>query len=127
MTWKAEVGSTIMLRSGVLYKEHVHFILNDPMDFDGCPSQSCMLVCATTIHNDKFDPTCVLKPGPDIHPFVTGPSYVPFRFADVRRASELEAMVAAKTFRSHKSVDLPFVRHLLTCLILSPRASRLHK
>jgi len=127
MTWKAVVGSTIMLRSGIANKEHLHFILNDPMDFHGGPKQACMLVNATSIHTEKHDATCVLQPGPKIHRAITAPSYIAFSMAEIRLATELEQLVAKNTFRSHDPVDVQFVRYLLNCMLLSPRTSRLHK
>lgn len=126
MTWKAAVGSTLMLRSGIAYKEHLHFVLNDPLDFAGCPTQSCILVSATTIYPDqKHDDTCVL--GENSHPFIKVPSYVPFNFAIVCKAAEIEQLVENGTYRAHEAVGIRLVRHLLTCMMLSPRTSRLHK
>lgn len=126
MVWAARVGSTLMLRSGPQYKEHVHFILNDPMDFEEEPTQSCILVCATTVYDiNKCDQTCILPV--DCHRFVTHESYVPYHWAEIRRAAELEKLVSDKTFRDHDPVDIPFVRRLLSGMIDSPRTSRRNK
>jgi hypothetical protein len=127
MTWKAEVGSTIMLRSGIGNKEHLHFVLNDPMDFPGGQKNACMLVNATSIHTDRHDPSCVLLPSAKMHRAITGPSYIAFSLAEIRIASELEKLVAINTFRPHDPVSIQFIRHLLNCMHLSPRTSRLHK
>lgn len=114
-----------MLRSGAGYFEHLHFVLNDPFDFDGEPTQSCLLVSATTIKDDRFDGSCVLSA--DCHRFITHDSYVAFHFTEVRRASELERLVSQGVFREHDPVDMAFVKRLLACMLDSPRASRRYK
>lgn len=126
MVWAARAGHTLMLRSGPQYKEHLHFILNDPIDFEEEPTQSCLLVCATTIYDlNKCDQTCVLAA--NCHRFVQHQSYVPFHWAEVRRAAELEKLVADRVFRDHDPIDAAFVRRLVAGMIDSPRTSRRHK
>ncbi len=126
MAWVAQLGSTLMLRSGPWYKEHLHFVLNDPMDFYEEATQSCLVVCATTVYEpDKCDQTCIL-PG-RCHKFIGHDSYVPYHWAEVRRAVELEALVTNKVFRDHEPVDVAFVRRLVSGMIDSPRTSRRHK
>ncbi len=126
MTWTATAGSTLMLPSGAGFTEHIHFVLNDPLDFQGYAPQSCMLVWASTITKEgAYDQSCPLADG--CHPFINRPSYVPFAMVDIRPAADLEKRVAEKIFRASQPVDITFIRRLVSSLIASPRASRLHK
>lgn len=109
MVWKAQIGSTFLVESGPV--EHLHFVLNDPLDFDGYPRGSCIVVNVSTPH-ERSDNTCILKAG--THKFITHDSFVFYRKARVRQASELEKLVAARTYRPHDPVSIQFIQNIVS-------------
>jgi hypothetical protein len=76
-------------RGGALlipYKEkpHLFAVLNDP-----CEKGRCLVTMVTTIYEKrKYDPSCVLAPGD--HPFVTHPSYLLYRNAEILDAARID-------------------------------------
>ena len=90
------------------------------MPLPGYGSTSCLLLNITSVV-PKCDETCVLDVG--AHPFVTGRSFVGYRWAKVERAAELERRVADGVYRQHQPADIALVKRMVACMEDSPRTS----
>ncbi len=124
MAWRAVAGSSFCLMVARDIPEHIYFVLNDPMDFDGCPKQSCLVVNASTPHA-RSDGTCIIPAG--CHPFIAHDSFIYYARANLETASQLEIRVAKGHCRDHQPIDSALVRKMLLGMVGSPRSARDHK
>lgn len=122
MAWKAVVGATFCLRPSLSQAEHLFFVLNNPMDFEGLPKQSCLLVNAST-PNGRHDTTCIIPA--QCHPFIGHDSFMYYRYARIEKADFLEANVLSDEpqYRAHDPVPLKLIAFILSRMVLSPQAS----
>lgn len=116
-SWICACGNTLLIPSGQ-QGNHLYIVLNDPMDFNGHPPQSCASVCICTIRLGPYDKTCVVAPGE--HKFVVDPSYVAYRHTRIDQASHLIGMVTANAVFPHDPVS----NELLTRVRLGLRESK---
>ncbi|EPT0794497.1 hypothetical protein [Yersinia intermedia] len=74
---------------------HLHIVCNDPKPYPRyANAESVLLVNITSITaNHPYDETCILTAGD--HPFLTHPSYVYYRKADIYASTSLAAGVMA--------------------------------
>ncbi|MDC5850904.1 hypothetical protein OPW32_17050 [Vibrio europaeus] len=71
---------TILIPSGPV--KHLHFVCSDPVFYPKTTKDSILVVNITSIQDGiEHDGSCVLDVGD--HPFITHPSYVYYRRADI--------------------------------------------
>lgn len=114
MTWRAQLGSTLLIETGPTL--HLHIVCSDPSDFDGYPPASCLLVNVSSVV-PKCDMTCVLKPGE--HPFLSCDSFVYFRKAMLMEASSLEYNVHHDIYKKQPSLHIAIVKRIVANFDLS--------
>lgn len=124
MPWKAVAGSTFCFRASPEDIEHLYFVLNDPMDFVGYPTQSCIFVNASTPRKGH-DPTCMIPAG--CHAFIDRESFIYYRYARIERAASLERNIGPPPIGWHREMDavpMNLVKFILSNMIKSPRTAR---
>lgn len=124
MAWTAAAGSTFCFQPSPEDKEHLCFVLNDPMDFEGFSPQSCLFVNASTPRRGH-DPTCIVPA--NCHPFIDHDSFIYYRFARLERAKFLEEKVGpppAPFYRQHDPAPIGLIKFILSNMLRSPRTAR---
>jgi hypothetical protein len=119
--WLCVAGSSLLIPSGT-DGSHLFIILNDPCDFDGYPTQSCVSVCTCTIRSGPYDDTCVLQAGS--HPFLNANSFVAYRHARMDQATHLQNGVASGIFVPRPSLDDRLLNAVRDGLYRSPQTPR---
>ena len=91
---------TILIPTGPV--EHLHFICCDRVFYPNLNKECVLLVNTSSIDQDiEYDQTCVLNIGD--HPFVTHPSYIYYRKADIFGADSINRNIAEGNFAIHQS------------------------
>lgn len=89
VTWVPCAGATLHMPSG--HEKHLFVVLNDPKIFEGYGAMLCIaMVNLSTVPinpNVKFDTTCIVQPG--CHPFVKQPSYVYYKYAELKQLRDV--------------------------------------
>lgn len=115
--WRAVAGATLLIADGPKGEKHLTFVLNDPFAVDEYGQSVCVVVNVST-PKLKYDSTCVLPA--QCHPSITHDSFVFFAKARVRQASELEKLVANRTYDPAKPADLKLVKKIVAHMHNAP-------
>lgn len=90
---------TVLIPSGPT--DHLHFVCCDLVFYPKQAKECVLLVNISTIKQDiDYDLTCIVEVGD--HPFVTRPSYIYYRKADIFGADSLSRNVAEGAFQVHQ-------------------------
>ncbi|WP_433935287.1 hypothetical protein [Brevundimonas diminuta] len=98
-------------------QQHLWVVMNDE-----CGDGQCLLLMITTIYeNRKSDTACVLNAGD--HPFITHPSYVAYRLAQMPRADHVRRMLDKKYYVSKEHFEKPVFDRISAGLFQSDHCS----
>lgn len=89
---------TILIPTGPV--KHLHFVCSDPVFYPQYTKECVLVVNITSIKEGlEHDASCLLDVGD--HPFITHPSYVYYRKADIYGADNLTRNIADGSFDVH--------------------------
>lgn len=112
---------TILIPSGPT--KHLHFVCSDPVFYPRVGKECVLLVNISSINGDIIhDSTCELNVGD--HPFITKPSYVYYKKAELFGSENIERNVAAGEFQIHAPCDEDVFKRILKGFDASDDVSR---
>lgn len=117
MAWRAVAGATFRVEDGPNGEKHPYFILNDPFHIEEYGRHSCVIVNAST-PGVVYDNTCMLQA--NCHPFITHESFVFFARARVRQGTDLEKLVANRTYVPGPDADLKLIKRIVSFMHTAP-------
>jgi hypothetical protein len=101
---------------------HLHIILNNPVVIQNFGQQpQVLLVSVTSIKPDKAPEETVLLQQDD-HPFIQHPSYIAYRFADIKSAS-----IIAKLGTPHEPISQQLLQRIIRGAFQSTKARNFFK
>lgn len=108
MEWKAKAGDTFLKYSGSV--SHLFIVLFDPFQHVEKGYGDFLYIASvniTSIHNAKYDLTCILQAGD--HPFIKHSSYVNYRMLEC----ELFSVVQKRVESGEYPLQAPISKDLL--------------
>lgn len=100
---------------------HLFILLTDPIG----PAKQVLMVNVSTIHGNRYDPTCVLNAGD--HPFLKQPSYIVYKASRTEPVSRLMNGIASGEFTAHDLLKEQFFARVVAGIEKSPHTPRFAK
>jgi hypothetical protein len=122
------VPQDALFRKGSLFivtgpNEHLHVIMNDPVDYSKKGGPTVLLVNFCTFDgNGTHDSTCLLNVGD--HPFISHPTYVAYEHACLKLVQPLIAGIGDRRIRSTDPVSERVYERILDGLKKSSRVAQ---
>ena len=104
------------------HNEHLHIIMNDPVDYPRKGGPTVLLVNFCSFEaNGLCDSTCLLNIGD--HPFINHATFIAYEHAKLQLSQPLVAAIDAKRIRPHDPVSDRVYQRILDGLKRSSRVA----
>ena len=113
--------STILMPSGAT--DHLHFVCCNPVFYPAYNRECVLLVNISSIKQDlEYDTSCILQVGD--HPFISKPSYIYYRKADIFGIETIKRSVAQGDFTIHQDCNESVFQRILDGFKISDEVRR---